>query len=140
MNNLELGFLFQKNKITYKDKDYEVFELLDFTTGFVFENAVYNEMCNLIYNEQNVYAGILGNTKYNDFLFSCSSIENWINENNKTVDILEYRNRLLKENVKYYLLSEDQKILHGIQDIKFTEYIDNYLNIQLFNLEKIGKY
>lgn len=128
MTNLQSGLLFKKNTIPYNNINYEVFELLDFTIGLTYNNTEHGDICNLIYNNQNIYAGILGKSKYNDYIFSCISVEKWLKDENNSINILRYKNKLFEENTKYSLLSEDRNSLKVINDPQFIEYIDNYLH------------
>lgn len=128
MTNLQSGLLLKKNIIPYNNINYEVFELLDFTIGLTYNTTEHGDICNLIYNNQNIYAGILGKSKYYDYIFSHIPVEEWLKDENNSINMLRYKNKLFERNTKYTLLSEDKSSLKAIKDLQFIEYIDNYLH------------
>lgn len=108
MIQFEVGYLFKKKYVIYEEKEYEIFEFLDYVAGIHFTNTEGKERCNILTgNYSGIYADILNNKNKNEgeYVFVINSLEEDIKSCNYKVDFDLIRKSNVSNTRKYYIRS-----------------------------------
>lgn len=105
MVNLEIGYLFKKKYVTYKDEKYEIFEFIDYVAGIVYINGEHNKVCNVINgNYSDTYASLLNeNCNEREYIFLSDNLIDAITINDNRVNFANIRKKRIESTDKYYL-------------------------------------
>lgn len=122
MVKLELGYLFKKEYITYKNQKIEIFIFIDYVCGFRFNNKEGNILCNIISgNYVGIYASSIGkDANEKEYVFIGTDTNKIILENNNIVDFKKIREMKLANMTKYYVRNEKN---NGVKDLKDKDLI-----------------
>lgn len=109
MSNLSVGYLFKKKHVTYQSKKWEIFEFVDYAAAISFRNTDNNERCNILSgnNAGNYASRINRNANEEDLVFLNDNLSKAIDDNKKSVDFAEIREKRISRTGKYYLRSDD---------------------------------
>lgn len=126
MANLKIGCLFKKIKVDIKNKQYVVFETVDYVTAICFWNADGTYMCNVTSGANaGIYAGLLGNEGEFDYIFFEDDLSKIIEKNDNRVNFETIRKKNLENSSKYYY-KESNTCLSCVKNKKILKYLENY--------------
>lgn len=125
MSDLKSRYLFKKKKIHYPDKEYEIFELIDYVARICFTNKDNIEACNVI-NEKHcgIYANIIrGDKKEGEFVFVRTPLESAIKENDNRIDFMKIRQKQISCCTQYYIRNNNNKELTALSNPDLISYL-----------------
>lgn len=132
MTNLVSGYLFKKRYVTYKQKEHEVFELVDYVAGINFTNRNKENLCNILSGDYSgTYASILNpniltrNSLEGQYVFCAYDIERAASDNGNSVEFASIRKVCLMGKVKYYKRNWNGSNLAELKDRDLLSYIES---------------
>lgn len=126
--DLSVGYLLEKKDITYEGKKVEVFCLVDYVVGCIFENRDYGKRCVVLSgNYTSINASYLAkNATPNDkYYFFESNLSRDIKENDMKVDFEKIRKKKIDGTYKYYTIKDPKDGLKAIKDEKLISILNN---------------
>ncbi len=135
MAQLDIGYLYKKRKIIFKENEYEIFELLDYVIGTSFTNPYHINRFNIATGKYtNKYASQLKeNGNDEDLIFISCDLQDTIKENDNNVDFEEIKNKKFSQNPKYYIRDDNGTNLIALVNEELIDYIKNVVDKENIN-------
>lgn len=123
---LQLGKLFQRKNITCQNKEYEIFELIDYVSGISFNNTDHKNICNILSgNKTGEYASSLTNgINELKYVFLADDIYDVIIQNNHKINFITIRENKMKNSAKYYIKSNSGRNLIELDNQELISYLE----------------
>lgn len=126
MAKINIGYLLKKKQVNYQNKEYEIFELVDYTTCISFINVNGSKLYNVTSgNYSGIYASKLTNDKNErEYIFINQDLEETIEHNNNIVNFNKMRENEISSKAKYYFRSQNDKTLNPIKNEDLINYLE----------------
>ena len=127
MSCLSIGYLFKKRYITYQEKQYEIFEFLDYVSAISFTNTSHNERCNVLSgNYTGKYASRINkDANEEEYVFLEDSLSKAIEDNKNSVNFIDIRNNRISKTSKYYLRGSKGDNLTQLVNNELIKYLES---------------
>ena len=126
MAKINIGYLLKKKQVNYQNKEYEIFELVDYTTCISFINVNGSKLYNVTSgNYSGIYASKLTNDKNErEYIFINQDLEETIEHNNNIVNFNKMREKEISSKAKYYLRNQDNEGLISLKKADLINYLE----------------
>lgn len=127
MASFKIGYLFKKKYTSYKNEEYEIFELIDVVIGITFTNTNNVDRCNILTGKYaGIYANLIDKKRNEDeYVFIDTSLNDSIKQNDNNVDFNSIRKKLISITSKYYLRDSNGTTLKSLVNNNLIEQLDN---------------
>ena len=110
----------------YENKEYEIFEFIDYVVGIAYTNGENNEVCNVISGSySDIYASLLNeNCNEREYIFLGDKLIDAIAINDNCVNFANIRKKRMGSIGKYYLRGNKKTNLTILTDQKITNFLE----------------
>ena len=141
MADLNIGYLFKKQYITYQSKNWEIFKFIDYVPVITFANTNNNKVCNVLSgNHTGIYASMIGENKNEkDYIFLKDSLSKIIKLNDNIVNFIEIKDKIKSNISKYYLRSDTGNGLIALENKDLINFLEKNNDKSEFDEEEFKK-